>query len=439
MLGAAVVTILGCLAGAGALLAGKYTREQFQLVDLGTTTTTSRPPRVITTDTTPELTVPGSPVPASAIGGTVPSTDATNATSATVAPTIETTIPEPTTPPTYPHVDPNAQNFLVAAADNHACIDPGSPWANAADPKRPASDRSDTIMVIRIDPTTNRAAVLSFPRDLWVRIPGRGRQRINAAYRMNEPDRLIQTIADNFGVNIDHYIQVDFCAFKRVVDAIGGLDMSFATGIRDDNTQIRIEDPGCHHFVGDEALAYARSREMRAKMPNGKWGRTEPLSDLARISRQQDMLSRMLAKALDKGLLNPSVAKGLIDTLVNGDIVMSRLSTDDLLGFAGVMRRVDPNQIRRYTIDANGQTIGGADVLVWENTINRPEMQAILRIFRGEATLPAGPEPPAPAHSTAAATLPAGTVPPASTPPALGTEPQDNVVPAILPQKDVHC
>ena len=70
-----------------------------------------------------------------------------------------------------------------------------------------------------------------------------------------------------------------------------------------------------HHFVGDEALAYVRSRHLRPRLPNGKWGPEDPASDLARISRQQDFLRRVLQRALDKGLFDPKVARALIESL----------------------------------------------------------------------------------------------------------------------------
>ena len=80
-------------------------------------------------------------------------------------------------------------------------------------------------MVFRVDPAAERVAVLSFPRDLYVTIAGTGnRARINSAYRRDEPQRLIDTIYENFGVGIDHFIQVDFCTFKTLVDAVGGVD-----------------------------------------------------------------------------------------------------------------------------------------------------------------------------------------------------------------------
>ena len=75
---------------------------------------------------------------------------------------------------------------------------------------------------------TDRVAVLSFPRDLYVKIAGsNSKSRINSAYRRDDPQRLINTIYENFGIGIDHFIQVDFCAFKTLVDAVGGVTVPF--------------------------------------------------------------------------------------------------------------------------------------------------------------------------------------------------------------------
>ena len=150
------------------------------------------------------------------------------ATPATAAPT--------TTPETFPPADPTAKNFLITGADNGACVDPNSPYAPAfgdAESGR-VGERSDTIMVFRVDPAAGRVAVLSFPRDLYVTIAGTGnRARINSAYRRDEPQRLIDTIYENFGVGIDHFIQVDFCTFKTLVDAVGGVTVPFEYPARD--------------------------------------------------------------------------------------------------------------------------------------------------------------------------------------------------------------
>ena len=239
------------------------------------------------------------PAPTSAVGGTAP------------APATQATV-EPTTTETFPPADPTAKNFLITGADNGACVDPASPFAPAfgdAESGR-VGERSDTIMVFRVDPGAGRMAVLSFPRDLFVTIADTGnRARINSAYIRDEPQRLIDTIYENFGVGIDHFIQVDFCTFKTLVDAVGGVTVPFDFAARDPNTGLNVPTPGCFTFDGDHALAYVRSRKYEFEFPVGsnEWHDDES-SDLGRISRQQDFLRRTLSSLLAKGLLNPSVA-----------------------------------------------------------------------------------------------------------------------------------
>ncbi|MEN9801816.1 MAG: hypothetical protein RLZ37_941, partial [Actinomycetota bacterium] len=152
-------------------------------------------------------------------------------------------------------VDLTAQNFLITGSDNGACVDPDSPYAGAFGDRTGFGERADTIMVLRLDPTTKAAAVLSFPRDLWVRLGGKTTKgRINSAFNRDDPNRLIVTIFDNFGIKIDHYVNIDFCAFKQIVDAVGGVRVPFSTPIKDENTGLLIETAGCHNFGGEEGL-----------------------------------------------------------------------------------------------------------------------------------------------------------------------------------------
>lgn len=304
------------------------------------------------------------------------------------------TVPPATTPETFPEADPTAKNFLITGADNGACIDPDSPFAPAfgdEDSGR-VGERSDTIMVFRVDPAAKRVAVLSFPRDLYVKIADTGnRARINSAYRRDDPQRLIDTIYDNFGIGIDHFIQVDFCTFKTLVDAVGGVSVPFEFPARDPNTGLNVPTTGCFTFDGDHALAYVRSRhyQFEDEPGSGDW-HTDPSSDLGRISRQQDFLRRTLTSVLAKGLLNPSVARGLIKSATSGNVVTdSELSLAKLMEFAGVLRDVEPGAIPSYQIEATPRTIGGAAVL--EPKIKGENMQAVLGMFRGETSLADAP------------------------------------------------
>lgn len=293
---------------------------------------------------------------------------------------------------TFPPAEPTARNILITGADNNSCIDPDSPYAAAFGDRSGFGERSDTIMMWRINPATSQIAVLSFPRDLWVSIDGRSsNNRINTAYERDNPQRLINTIANNFGILTDHYIQVDFCAFKTLVDALDGVSVPFEKPVRDVNTglNVTITEPGCFEFDGDHALAYVRSRKLQEWDSEKEEWVTDGLSDLSRISRQQDFIRRVIDEAITNAF-SPSVIRGLLETSDEYVVIDTALTVDKVLQFAGLLRNVDPAQITTYQIQATGQNIGGASVLV--PNINGENMQAILAVFRGEATLAGRPD-----------------------------------------------
>jgi LCP family protein required for cell wall assembly len=288
-------------------------------------------------------------------------------------------------PETFPQAEAEAKNFLITGADNNSCIDPDSPYAPAFGDRTNLGERSDTIMMWRVNPSTSEVAVLSFPRDLFVDIAGTSRKgRINEAYQRDNPQKLIDTIYQNFGIVTDHFVQVDFCAFRTLVNAVGGVAVPFATPVRDTNTGLNVPVAGCFTFDGDHALAYARSRKLQYFDANGEW-QQDGTSDLGRISRQQDFLRRTVSSLLSKGAYNPDVAGGLIETLSEYIVADPDLTPRKMLEFAGVLSGVDPTAITTYQINANPRTIQGNAVLV--PSIDGENMRAVLALFRGEATL----------------------------------------------------
>jgi LCP family protein required for cell wall assembly len=361
LLGLNIVVILACFVGSAALFVGRSIGEGLAKVEIDSPSATT-PPDAITT------TVPG-------------------ATTTIGDPGV--TVPEITGPPeTFPAADPEAKNFLITGADNNACIDPNSPYAPAFGNRESMGERSDTIMVMRVDPDTKRAAVLSFPRDLYVKIAGsNGRSRINNAYVRDDPQKLIDTISQNFGVGIDHFVQVDFCAFKNLVDDLGGVTVPFEYPARDRNTGLNVPTAGCFTFDGEHALAYVRSRKYQYN-DNGTW-RTDGTSDLGRVSRQQDFIRRILKAALDRGVTDARVARSLIETAEQNVVTDRQLTINRMLEFAGLLRDIQPQDIASYQIEAVGKVIGGNAVL--EPRINGENMKAILAIFRGEAPLAGAP------------------------------------------------
>jgi LCP family protein required for cell wall assembly len=348
---------------AGALYAGQRVVEDRNIA-----------PAII--DPSQVITVPGSPGPTGP-----PVTDAETGQA----------VPEPTAPPeTFPQAEPDAKNFLITGADNNSCIDPDSPYAPAFGDRNNLGERSDTIMMWRVNPSTSQVAVLSFPRDLFVDIAGTSRRgRINEAYQRDNPQRLIDTIYQNFGILTDHFVQVDFCAFRTLVNAVGGVAVPIDTPVRDPNTGLDVTEVGCYTFDGDHALAYVRSRKLQYVNANGEW-QQDGTSDLGRISRQQDFLRRTVSALLSKGAYNPDVAGGLIETLSEYIVADPGLTPRKMLEFAGVLSGVDPTEITTYQITADPRTVQGAAVLV--PSLGNDNMQAILAVFRGEATLGDAPE-----------------------------------------------
>jgi LCP family protein required for cell wall assembly len=431
---ASIVAAVLCFATAGGLVAAYVVLHQRKVV---------------------EITNPAEEPPTADAGAAPAQPSTTPATDGTVARPPDA--PTTTTPPTFPRADPGAKNFLITGADNGACIDPNSPFAAAFGDREDMGERSDTIMVFRVDPSASRVAVLSFPRDLYVTIAGSGNQaRINSAYERDEPQRLIDTIYQNFGVGVDHFIQVDFCAFKTLVDAVGGVSVPFQYPARDTHTGLNVPTTGCFKFNGEHALAYVRSRYYEYEDPpgSGNWKQDQSF-DLGRISRQQDFLRRTLSSVLAKGPFNPRVARGLIKSATQYIVTDSGLSPAKLLEFAGVLDDVEPAGILTYQIEATPREVSGASVL--EPQIDGENMQAVLAMFRGETSLADAPTQvfgstttavPRPTASTTTTTTVAdgsggvaSAPPPASPPPSsapAAPAPEENTF-GIVPPRDQTC
>jgi LCP family protein required for cell wall assembly len=341
---------------------------------------------------------------------------------------------------TFPAADPTVNNFLLVGADNNACIDPKSPYAKGL-AKSGHNGLTDTIMVIRVDSGNHRAAVLSFPRDLWVDVPGTGKRRINTAYRRNDPSVLKAVLHNEFAIDIDHFLQVDFCAFVHLVQAVGGVQVPLPYAMRDINTGFVVDIPGCHRFVGDEALAYVRSRHMEYQDVGNAWHKDES-SDFGRIARQQDFIRRTLKAIGDGGLFSPTKIQGLYTSYKNDLVTDDDLTLAKILEFAGVVRDLDPEQIRSYQVEATSAKISGNDVLLWKS--DSPEMLAILDIFRGKAPL-AAPTDSVAQSSTTVAAAPApvaatGSAAPVVAPAPTDTAPLSNAPKtALVPDPKVQC
>jgi LCP family protein required for cell wall assembly len=214
--------------------------------------------------------------------------------------------------------------------------------------------RTDTMIIVSINRTTNSVAMLSLPRDLYVYIPGWTMQRLNAAFMRGEAGGwtdggfglMRQTIFYNFGINVHYYAMVDLTGFKAIVDAVGGVNLAVDCAIRDYQL-VEAEVPsgayrynedgeyvlpvGYYRMSGAEALWYARSRRNS--------------SDFDRGRRQQQLLRAVWREARDRGLLT-QVPQLWAEA---SPYIQTNMTLEDLLGLVPVAASLDPSRIESFT------------------------------------------------------------------------------------------
>lgn len=212
--------------------------------------------------------------------------------------------------------------------------------------------RTDAMLLISIDPASERIGILSLPRDLYVHIPNYEEQRLNAALFFGEiqwpgygPTLLLQTVQANLGIRVHAYVLLDFAAFIALVDAVGGIDIVLEEAIDDPHYPdlYRGYDPfrlaaGAHHLDGEEALKFARTRHGG--------------SDMQRSDRQQQVLFALRERILRLQQLPILLARipGLLAQL--RDSLYTNLELEDMLSLAWYLKDVDPSQIETAVLRA---------------------------------------------------------------------------------------
>ena len=230
-------------------------------------------------------------------------------------------------------------------------------------------------MILRVDPKTQQAALLSLPRDLYVDLAGGGKGRINTALALGGPERLIETIKQDFGIPINHYAMVDFHGFESLVSAVDGVPVYFNYPSRDEYTGLFQYDPGCVTLTGEQALAYARSRHFEIqRTPNGKW-QEDPSSDFGRITRQQQFIKAALRKAVAKGVRNPFVLKDLVGIAQKNVTLDTEFSIQELVDLGMQFKDFDPDQLATYTPEADGKMVGAMSVLILNSARSQPDLR----------------------------------------------------------------
>lgn len=186
--------------------------------------------------------------------------------------------------------DEQACTYLVIGSDSREGLSKeDQAQAGSPDDPRVTGQRSDSILLVHIDGRREKTVVLSFPRDLLVDIPGVGEGKIAASFE-NGPFRVVSTVKRLTGIEPNHFMAVNLAGFQSVVDSIGGVVMCVDTPMHDPKSGLNLPHSGCWLLDGSHSLAFVRARnvcEDDAAFP-----------DFARITRQQQFLRAILAKAL---------------------------------------------------------------------------------------------------------------------------------------------
>jgi LCP family protein required for cell wall assembly len=248
---------------------------------------------------------------------------------------------------------PDTPEFRAAVAATDPVL-PGQPIniLLIGSDKRPGKSdngdpgRSDSIILVKMDPDRDFISMLSFPRDLYVPIPGYGSDKINAAYSIGGPKLTMETVKQLTGEPINQFVNIDFQGFVRLVNAVGGVYIDVDRRYFNDNSgggpsyaTIDLQ-PGYQKLNGDDALDYARFRHTD--------------SDFQRINRQQQFLSELKrqTKRIGNLLQLPSFGK-----IFRDNIRMSITSRSQLLQILQLALTVDKSRIARVRIN------GGLDIL----------------------------------------------------------------------------
>jgi LCP family protein required for cell wall assembly len=200
-------------------------------------------------------------------------------------------------------------NYLLLGSDSRKGLTPEEQQQFGTDENNGGVFRSDTIMLVQLDPRREKAVVLSFPRDLWVQIPGRGWDRINTAFEGGVsgggPLGVARTIHRLTGLKVNHFLYVDLLGFQRVVDTLGGVEMCIPFDVQDPLSALDLQ-AGCQTLDGRQALGYVRTRHLPCDAA---------APDLSRIGRQQQFLRAVINQLLTPqeivrapGLVRPVLA-----------------------------------------------------------------------------------------------------------------------------------
>ena len=241
--------------------------------------------------------------------------------------------------------------------------------------------RTDTMIILTVDTQNQKIKLMSLMRDIIVAIPGHDNNRLNAAYVFGGADLLLQTIENNFGIHIEHYLGVNFSMLADLIDQIGGLTLTVESEyymdrinavIKEDNKVLGLNEndglltqAGEQLMTGKQAQAYARYR----------YGTSD--GDFGRTARQREVITKIFHRLTEMSLVELSAL-----AMTNIDNVVTNLTLQDIMLLAPAMLSLKDAEIKELRLPVDGgykfQTVRGMSVIVPDRTMT---MEAIANFL----------------------------------------------------------
>lgn len=248
--------------------------------------------------------------------------------------------------------DTPGTNWLLVGSDSRKGL-------SAAERKKLATgravgQRTDSMMLLHISDNGDKPTLVSLPRDSAVTIPGKGRNKLNAAYTFGGPKLLVRTIEGVTGIHIDNYMEIGFAGFVDIVDAIGGVEINVRADVEDPKAGLKLKK-GKQVLTGAQALGYVRTRKGGA------------LPDFERTKRQRQFLGAVVKKAASPGvLINPFTSIPLAKSATDAVTVDDSSGAFDMLSLGLSMGGSPVTTVVPF--GGNERLADGGDAVKWDTT-----------------------------------------------------------------------
>jgi LCP family protein required for cell wall assembly len=246
-----------------------------------------------------------------------------------------------------------ACNFLILGSDSRADIPKNQQGGVIGSSSNITGQRADVIMVVQTDLENKRTVVLSIPRDLLVDIPGHGQGKINTAFSYaNGPNLMVKTVENLTGLQINHFVHVNFVGFQSLVNALGGVPICIDKPMVDTYSGLKLSHAGCYNLKGAQALAFVRARHVQG----------DTIPDFSRIARQQQFTRAIISKVMSAGAIlhYPQI----VDAVSKDIVVDKRLNLYDLQDLTNRLSKLGQKSVLFRVVPARPEVIDGIDYVV---------------------------------------------------------------------------